>query len=185
MLSRSLSCDFSSKSNTTTKRSASAASGGGDERRTKKRVAKAQGGIFAPAKEDDESSDPETEEDDDDVKEELRDSVKPQLEEQKVELARALLPHLNTLKATLTKILALEKAADAKARATLVMGGLCDNDKEYSDENYERVTMEPYGGSSEWQEATYPEEGASGPGFEDMLAAVEESIQHATPPGKA
>ena len=183
MLSRSLSCDFSSKS--TTKRSASAASGGGDERRTKKRVAKAQGGIFAPAKED-ESSDPETEEDDDDVKEELRDSVKPQLEEQKVELARALLPHLNTLKATLTKILALEKAADAKARSTLVMGGLCDNDKEYSDENYERVTMEPYGGSSEWQEATYPEEGASGPGFEDMLAAVEESIQHATPPpGKA
>ena len=185
MLSRSLSCDFSSKSNTTTKRSASAASGGEDERRTKKRVAKAQGGgIFAPAKED-ESSDPETEEDDDDVKEELRDSVKPQLEEQKVELARALLSHLNTLKATLTKILALEKAADAKARSTLVMGGLCDNDKEYSDENYERVTMEPYGGSSEWQEATYPEEGASGPGFEDMLAAVEESIQHATPPGKA
>ena len=183
MLSRSLSCDFSFKS----KRSASAASGGEDERRTKKRVAKAQGGggIFAPAKEDDESSDPETEEDDDDVKEELRDSVKPQLEEQKVELARALLPHLNTLKATLTKILALEKAADAKARSTLVMGGLRDNDAEYSDENYERVTMEPYGGSSEWQEATYPEEGASGPGFEDMLAAVEESIQHATPPGKA
>ena len=127
MLSRSLSCDFSSKS----KRSASAASGGGAEWRTKKRVAKAQGGrgIFAPAKED-ESSDPETEEDDDDVKEELRDSVKPQLEEQKVELARALLPHLNMLKATLTKILALEKAADAKARATLVMGGLRDNDAE-------------------------------------------------------